>query len=488
VINIAKSHFTRGKKMKIRFSLVVVALLICSYASFEVAGQTPGNDSKQKSESTWRGKIAANGLVEISGILGDISVETTSDNEVEVLAVKEGNTREFAKVQLRVEELAGGAKVCAAFPLLDNEDKSQCVARAKFDGIHFENNRELRLSSNEGETQSFRLVNVQLQMRVRVPAGTRIVARTLRGNIEAKGISAKLQAVATNGGVTASLGARGFSDPVDLHSTNGSIRLTVPDDTNAQVFLDTLNGELATELPIIVSSGFRGNHLEGAIGRGGQRISLSTLNGDVEIRRIRSPANPVTKTIPETKRNEFAWRGRVPPDGFVEIIGISGDIDTEVSSGDEVEVIAVKEGAQDETDRVQISVEESANGVKVCAAFPILEGQGKPECLADERWKNMSLTQSGDSDRKLSLRYENGKKQSFRVGDIRVQFKVRIPARTQFNAQVRLEAWSGEIATDFPLTVLGRLPSKSLIGTIGQGGQKITLRTFFGNVELRRAR
>jgi DUF4097 and DUF4098 domain-containing protein YvlB len=470
------------KKMKIRFSLVVVALLICGCVSYEAAGQTPGNDS------TWRGKITANGLVEISGILGDISVETTSDNEVEVVAVKEGDTREFAKVQLRVEESAGGVKICAAFPLLDHEDKSQCLSRPKFDGISFNNNRELRLSSNTGETQSFRLVNVQLQLKVRVPAGTQIVARTLRGNIEANGISAKLQAVAINGGVTASLGAAELSDPVDLKSTNGSIRLTVSDEINAQVYLDTLNGDLATELPISVSGGFRGSHLEGAIGSGGQRISLSTLNGDVEIRRTRAPANPVSKTIPETKRNEFAWRGRVPRDGSVEIIGISGDIHTEVASGDEVEVIAIKEGAQDEIDRVQIRVEESANGVKICAAFPSLEGEGKPECLAAERWKNMSLTESGDSDRKLSLRYENGKKQSFRVADIRVQFKVRISARTQFNAQVRLEAWGGEIATDFPLTVLGRLPSKSLIGTIGQGGQTITLRTFFGNVELRRAR
>src|SRR5262245_17577882 len=141
--------------MNIRFSLVVVALLLCCDHSIEAAGQTPVIDSKQ---TIWRGKIPPNGLVEISGILGDISVETTSDNEVEVVAIKEGNTREFAKVQLRVEESTGRVKFCAAFPLLDNEDKSQCLARAKFDSISFDNNRVLRLSSNEGENQSFRLV------------------------------------------------------------------------------------------------------------------------------------------------------------------------------------------------------------------------------------------------------------------------------------------------------------------------------------------
>jgi hypothetical protein len=149
-------------------------------------------------------------------------------------------------------------------------------------------------------------------------------------------------------------------------------------------------------------------------------------NGLVEHDSSRS----VAKEIPETKRNEFAWRGKVPPDGLVEIIGISGDIRTEISTGDEVEVIAIKDGAQDEIDQVQIRVEESANGVKVCAAFPLLEGQGQPECLADGRWNSMSMSQSGNSNRKLSLRYESGKRQSFRVADIRVQFKVRIPAGT----------------------------------------------------------
>jgi Putative adhesin len=470
--------------MKIQFCLCIAAIIFCCGSVIEIAGQTPATDDK---EATWRGKIAPNGLVEIAGILGDIHTETTSGNEVEVVAVKQGKTSEFDRVHMRVEPLAGGVKICAAFPLLKSEGESQCLSSIKLNSINFADNRELHLRSNNGDAQSFRLVDVSLQLRVRVPAGTQLVARTLRGNIEAKGISAKLQAVATNGSITASLGATDFSGPVDLKSLNGSISLTVPGDINAQVHLDTLNGEIATDIPITVSGGFRGNSLDGTIGRGGQSLSLSTLNGNVELRRTREPSNPVAKVIPETKRNEFAWRGKVPPDGLVEIIGISGDIQAEVSTGDEVEVIAIKEGAKNEIDQVQIRVEESANGVKVCAAFPLLEGQGQSECLAGERLRSISTTQSGDSDRKLYLRNDSGEKQNFRVAHIRVQFKVRIPAGPQFNAQVRLEAWSGEVATDFPLIVVGRLPSKSLVGTIGQGGQKVTLRTLFGNVELRRA-
>jgi len=67
-----------------------------------------------------------------------------------------------------------------------------------------------------------------------------------------------------------------------------------------------------------------------------------------------------------------------------------------------------------------------------------------------------------------------------------VQFKVRIPAGKSFGAQVQFET-TDEIATDFPITVMGRFYENSLEGAIGQGGLKLTLRTVLGNIALRRA-
>jgi hypothetical protein len=274
--------------MKNQFCLYVAAIIFCLCSGSSISGQRPATDDK---EATWRGKIAPNGLVEIAGILGDIHTETTSGDEVEVVAVKRGKTSEFDRVYMQVEPSAEGLKICAAFPLLNNEDTSQCLSSVKVVSTNFADNRELHLRYNNGDAQSFRLVDVHLQLRVRVPAGTRIVARTLSGNIEAKGISAKLQAIATNGGVAASLGATDFSGPIDLKSINGSVSLTVPGEINAQVQLYTLNDGIATDLPITVSRAFRriplvvGTIASGTIGRGGRRISLSTVNGNVELRR-----------------------------------------------------------------------------------------------------------------------------------------------------------------------------------------------------------
>jgi hypothetical protein len=195
-----------------------------------------------------------------------------------------------------------------------------------------------------------------------------------------------------------------------------------------------------------------------------------------------TPGNERNAKSAPTSSADFAWRGKVEEGGMLEIIGISGDIRAEVYEGDEVEIVAIKQGNKNGFDQVQIRVEESAGRVRVCAAYPLLNEQGRSECLLGEKWPDVATIDN----REVYVRSENGKKQSFRLEGVRVQFRVRIPSRKSFGAQVQLET-RGEIATDFPITVLGRFSGNGLQGSIGQGGLKLTLHTIFGNVELRRA-
>jgi DUF4097 and DUF4098 domain-containing protein YvlB len=61
---------------------------------------------------------------------------------------------------------------------------------------------------------------------------------------------------------------------------------------------------------------------------------------------------------------------------------------------------------------------------------------------------------------------------------------VSLPAGA--NAEVEAQTVNGSISTDFPLTVQGKFGPKSIHGTIGSGGPKITLTTVNGSVQLRR--
>src|SRR5262245_6683210 len=106
--------------MKIQFPIVITALFICCCLSGEVAGQKPGNERKanrtnassdavstataptKQNEFNWRDKVAMGGIVEIFGVKGAIQAEASAGNEVEVVALKQGNQDEFPRVAVRV--------------------------------------------------------------------------------------------------------------------------------------------------------------------------------------------------------------------------------------------------------------------------------------------------------------------------------------------------------------------------------------------------
>jgi hypothetical protein len=247
--------------MKIRFAGIIAALFICFGLGAETAGQTPDKSH----EFNWRGKIAAGGIVEIMGVKGNIQAETSAGSEVEVVALKQGNQDEFPQVAVRVVESEGKVRICAAYPNLEGIGDPQCLESLEWDSQIWNGNRELRLRYNDGKKQSVRLLDVKVQFKVRIPVGVRFSARTISGDI------------------TASFGIADISRPIELESLGGNVSLEVPKAFNAHVRLSA--GEVESDFPVTVMGRFPGNGLEGSIGQGGPKISLSGSN--VVIRRAK---------------------------------------------------------------------------------------------------------------------------------------------------------------------------------------------------------
>jgi len=55
------------------------------------------------------------------------------------------------------------------------------------------------------------------------------------------------------------------------------------------------------------------------------------------------------------------------------------------------------------------------------------------------------------------------------------------------NAEVKAATVNGDIETDFPMSVQGRISKRRLEGTIGSGGRLLELSTVNGGIELRKA-
>jgi hypothetical protein len=243
-------------------SIVLATLFISCYSGSEVI-------ANEENDFKWRGKIAAGGIVEVFGVRGDIEAEASTDDELEVVAVKRGSQEELSRVAVRVEESEGRVKICAAYPNLEGIGEPRCLESLEWQSNQWNDGRELRLVYKNGNRQSVRLLDVALQIKVRVPAGVQFIARTLKGDI------------------SASYGKVSISRPIDLVSLGGGVSLEAPMKLNARVRLS--GQDIESDFPITVVGHFRGNGLEGSIGQGGPKISLS--GGDVLLRQADEHAN-----------------------------------------------------------------------------------------------------------------------------------------------------------------------------------------------------
>ena len=78
----------------------------------------------------------------------------------------------------------------------------------------------------------------------------------------------------------------------------------------------------------------------------------------------------VALSLPAAAAEDFQWRGRVNAGQVIEIKGVNGSVRAEAASGNEVEVVAVKQGRRSDPNEVKIAVVEHGDGVTVCAVYP----------------------------------------------------------------------------------------------------------------------
>jgi hypothetical protein len=143
-----------------------------------------------------------------------------------------------------------------------------------------------------------------VNVRVQVPTGTAINARTTNGavnvrathagamvrttngSIDLADVGGRIDARSTNGSIRATLTPAGqITEDIQLRTTNGAIHLALPETAAARLELSTTNGSITTEMPISVQGRVNRRQLSGAIGGGGPEIRVNTTNGGIRIAR-----------------------------------------------------------------------------------------------------------------------------------------------------------------------------------------------------------
>ena len=216
------------------------------------------------------------GTFELQNVNGPVEVDGWDRDAIEVHAVKIAKVKEedLERVSIEVDAKPKAVSVTTHYP--QNEGVEVAVEYV----IHV---------PHGARVEHIGTVNGTLRI-----AGVDAIEdlRTVNGNIEVYEGGGNIHAHTTNGNVHLELAHLGSSQnekgEATAETTNGSLVLAVPSDTQADVDAKCLNGNFSSELPLALESTLRPREIHGKFGRGGSPIHLRTVNGGIRVLILRS--------------------------------------------------------------------------------------------------------------------------------------------------------------------------------------------------------
>ncbi len=232
--------------------------------------------------------ISADGRISLKNINGPVTVIAWDKNEVQVDAVKTGDTKELLD-DAKIEINAGSSMIDIRthYP----EDRHNYHAATVDYTLHVPRN---------GRLDKIELVNGRVSIDG-VQGG--VHASSVNGEVDARNVAGEMNLQSVNGRISAEV--RSLARSVNLGTVNGQVALKLPSDASAEIDASTVHGNISNDFNIPVNHGHfaPGSELRARLGSGEARMKLSTVNGGIEIQRVPDgkPLGRVTNLLPEDK-------------------------------------------------------------------------------------------------------------------------------------------------------------------------------------------
>lgn len=252
--------------MKVRKIIVPAMVLVWALAVAAVPGWAISKEFNQSYP------LQPGGTFDLQNVNGTVEVQGWDKDVVEVHAVKTAKLKEsdLERVSIDVNANASGVSIATRYP--QNEGVEVAVEYT----IHVPHGAKL---------EHLGTVNGTLRI-----AGVDEVddLRTVNGNIEVFGADSTVHARTTNGNVRLELShVRGVGGTL-AETTNGSVVLALPANSQADLEARCLNGNFLSELPVEMQSTLKPREMHGKLGQGGAPIKLHTINGGIRVVALRT--------------------------------------------------------------------------------------------------------------------------------------------------------------------------------------------------------
>jgi hypothetical protein len=226
----------------------------------------------------WDQALDAGSRVRVGNISGDITVTPSTNGHVTVVGIKHGDSGDFDQVHAVAEQTSDGVEFCVVYG-----DGNSC-------------------HDNEWHG-SRRSVDASIDFQVSVPANVRLSASSVSGDVRLTGTQGDIRATSVSGDVhldhlhASSLHATTVSGDIDaemdalvgsgdlnIETVSGDVGLAMPKTLDADLRLSTVSGSIDTDYPLTLNGRMSRRSLDARIGKGGRRLDISTVSGDVRLR------------------------------------------------------------------------------------------------------------------------------------------------------------------------------------------------------------
>ena len=258
-----------------RRSLALSALMGLTLAATVAAQQPTTSD-----DFRWAKALRAGSRVELKNVNGDVTVTTASGGEVEVVGRRRRGSD--ADIRVQVVETSNGVVACVVWR---GDDCDEDGYRGRRDGWNDEERRG------------------RIDLEVRVPRGMHVSAGSVSGDVALTGVEGEVRASSVSGDVRVqgiraqSLNASSVSGDIEasvdaltgtgdlrFSSVSGNVVAELPKDFSADLRMTTVSGSIDSAYPITIEGRTGRSRLEGRIGSGGRRLTVSTVSGDLRLR------------------------------------------------------------------------------------------------------------------------------------------------------------------------------------------------------------
>jgi hypothetical protein len=217
-------------------------------------------------------ELAPGARVEVSGINGWLKIETSDSKTADVYIERTGESQEVLnRRKITIDSTPAGLTIRG------EKGDSSFLSRI--------------FGSRPTEHVTLKLPR-QISLVARGVNGS-VVVGEIDGSVEVHGINGKVEIAQAagsaefngiNGNIT--VGLKQLDKGIDIHGINGNIELRLGDGVNADLEAHGMNGNVTSDLPNVSVDKSNHGSYSAQIGKGGNSISASGINGNIRLTRM----------------------------------------------------------------------------------------------------------------------------------------------------------------------------------------------------------